>query len=343
MKFNTPKPNLIYYKMYFLLGLLKNPKRFFNFIKYKVNRFKSTVNYKPLIMDLEPTQRCNFKCVMCINFKEKRKDMSFDAFKKIVDKQSGLMEMKIQGVGEPLLNIFFFKMIDYAMKKHLWVRTTTNASLLHINENYKKLVDSKVHDINISIDGATKEIYESIRLGSNFDILKQNCKLINDYNNKVKKTIIRAWVVIQKKNKAEFLKFPYFFHKLGFKEMTYSLSMHNYGRKGENTENTEFGFSKDLFKKLFEICKSLNIKLTFFFHPSFNAKQFCQIPFKRIYVTTDSHMLPCCYIANQEIINFGKHSDFEKIWYNKYNNFRKSMKNIDTVPDYCKNCYESKK
>ena len=339
MKLQTPKPNQVYYRLYFLIGLLRYPRRLANLIKFKLSNFSSVVHYYPTIMDIENTQRCNYKCSMCIRFPEKRKDMTFEEFKKIVDEQFGLMEVKIQGVGEPLLSKDFFKMVDYAKKKWLWIRTTTNGSLLHVNDNNKKLVDSGIHDINISIDGATKAVYETIRVGGNFERIKENCLLINEYNNKVKKTTIRAWVVLQEKNKHQFFDFPRFFSSLGFKEMCYSFAMHNYGREGNNSEMTVFNYSDEDFENLFKICDEMGIKLTFFFHPYFDHDNFCQIPFKRIYVTTDSHILPCCYIANQEVADFGHYSDFKEIWFDNYVEFRSSLKGKDSLPLFCRQCY----
>ena len=43
----------------------------------------------------------------------------------------------------------FFEMIQYARARQIWVRTTTNASLLHAKDNYRKLVDSGVNEIQI--------------------------------------------------------------------------------------------------------------------------------------------------------------------------------------------------
>jgi pyrroloquinoline quinone biosynthesis protein E len=339
MKFATPKPNQLYYKLYFVIGLLKYPDRLINLLKFKLSKFATNVNYYPIMMDIEPTQRCNYRCLMCSPFNKKRDDMQFEEFKNIIDQQIGLMEVKIQGVGEPLLNKDFFKMIHYAKKRMLWVRTTTNGSLLHFCDNYKKLVDSKVHDINISIDGATKEVYESIRIGGDFEQIAHNCKLINDYNNYCKKTVVRAWAVLQKRNLHQFFDFPKLFSKLGFKEITYSFAMHNYGKDDRNRESTSFTFNKEDFSKLFRICRELDIKISFFFLPHFDKNSFCQIPFKRIYVTTDSHILPCCYIANQEIVDFGKYLDFKKIWFEDYNHLRASLKSSHELPFFCQDCY----
>jgi MoaA/NifB/PqqE/SkfB family radical SAM enzyme len=52
---------------------------------------------------------------------------------------------------------------------------------LHLKDNYKKLIDSGVNEIQISIDGADKETFEKIRVGSVFELVVENCKLINAY------------------------------------------------------------------------------------------------------------------------------------------------------------------
>jgi len=49
----------------------------------------------------------------------------------------------------------------------------TNASLLHLRDNYKKLVDTGVNEIQISIDGATKDVFEGIRVGSVFESVEK--------------------------------------------------------------------------------------------------------------------------------------------------------------------------
>ena len=75
----------------------------------------------------------------------------------------------------------FFEMIKYARQKKIWVRITTNASLLHLRDNYKKLVDSDVCEVDISIDGYNKEKYEKIRVGGKYEITTENCKRLNEY------------------------------------------------------------------------------------------------------------------------------------------------------------------
>jgi pyrroloquinoline quinone biosynthesis protein E len=335
----TPKPNVFYYKAYFIYGLMLHPQRLLNYWRYKKNAYTATISHLPLVMDIEPTQRCNYRCRMCMTHKTNRPDLELQEFKNIIDEQYGLMEIKIQGVGEPFLNKDFIAMIKYAKKRHLWVRTTTNGSLLGRDQNYKKLVDSGINDVNISIDGATKEAYEAIRRGGIFERIIDNCTRINEYNNRVRKTTIRAWVVLQALNSQEIYKFPEFFSELGFKEMAYSFAMHNYGQNGQNSEVVEVGIHDLDMKRLGKLATRHKIKINFWFYPSYSTEHFCKIPFERIYLTTDKKILPCCYIANQEVVTFGQYKDFKNVWYQEYAHIRRKMKNKETVPGFCRRCY----
>ena len=181
-----PKPDYWAYKNNLWMGFIKYPKRFFNFIMYKISDRRSNLPYLPIKLDIENVSRCNFHCTMCQVSdwpKNKRaEDMELEDFKRLIDEQYGLFEIKIQGMGEPLLGKDkFFDMIAYSRSKNIWVRTITNAALLHLNNNYKKLIDSGVNEVQLSVDGTTKDTFEKIRRGSKFEQIKLNCKLINDY------------------------------------------------------------------------------------------------------------------------------------------------------------------
>lgn len=89
---------------------------------------------------------------------------------------------KIQGIGEPFLHKDFIQMVEYASSRDIWTRSTTNATILHQkNENYKKIIDAGIGELQISVDGTTKESYELIRKGAHFERMIENCKLINSY------------------------------------------------------------------------------------------------------------------------------------------------------------------
>ena len=78
--------------------------RKFHIIVRKLKYFK--LPYLPLTMDIEPTTGCNFRCTMCDVSSPNwvTKNMKIETFKKIVDMNKQLLQIKLQGMGEPFVN-----------------------------------------------------------------------------------------------------------------------------------------------------------------------------------------------------------------------------------------------
>ena len=158
--------------------------------------------------------------------------MCLHDFKRIIDEQYGLVEIKLQGIGEPSIQgDTFFEMIRYARSKKIWVRTTTNASLLHIRQNYKKYIDSDANEIQISIDGADKEIFELIRHGSRFEKVYENCKLINSYSREQGTIRTKMWTVVQDENEHQLEALVELANELGFTNQVFALDISGRGLK----------------------------------------------------------------------------------------------------------------
>jgi len=209
------------------------PRCFENYQNYLANlngQFQDPVDYLPIKLDIENVSRCNFKCTMCSvsdwHKGQRAADLPLEDFQKIIDEQYGVFEIKLQGLGEPTLQRDpYFEMIKYARARHIWVRTTTNASLLHLNQNAKKLIDSDVNEIQISVDGATKETFEGIRRGSHYPTVIRNINLINRINN----SRTKMWTVVQRDNAAELERLVDLAANVGFKSQVFSSDIHGWG------------------------------------------------------------------------------------------------------------------
>ncbi|GFP38125.1 hypothetical protein HKBW3S44_01805, partial [Candidatus Hakubella thermalkaliphila] len=141
----------------------------------------------PLKVIIENTNACNSDCTFCVHSKMSRKKgfMSFPLFKKIVDDCANLevKEVAIYRLGEPLLDPQFSKEIAYAKKAGIEiVSTNTNASLLD-EENATKILDSGLDVIYVSLDATSKNIYEGIRRGLNYDVVERNIKRFIELRN----------------------------------------------------------------------------------------------------------------------------------------------------------------
>jgi radical SAM protein with 4Fe4S-binding SPASM domain len=132
-----------------------------------------------LYLDIEPTNYCNFNCSFCVSKQAERKRgyMSDETFNRICEqgKKYGTKGIRFLRWGEPLLHSNISNMIkkihDYGLLSHI----TTNGSLL-TKDLSKKLIDSGLDSIIISMQGLNKEEYKKLR-GNNYN------KVIEGLNN----------------------------------------------------------------------------------------------------------------------------------------------------------------
>lgn len=350
MKLPQPKPDMFQYRKTILSGFLLHPSRLSNYIKFKRSKRAKSLAYLPVKMDIEPVSRCNFRCKMCAvsGWKNGKRadDLTFEGFKKLLDGQKGVYELKIQGMGEPLLNKDIFSMIKYARKKGIWVRITTNASLLHVNENYKKLIDADPGEIQISIDGTTKETFEGIRRGANFELIKKNCRLINDYCGSKGALKTRMWTVLQKDNLPELYNFPRLAKELNFKRWSLSLDLGDWGQDAWAQKNREISagtLSPVVFDRLYNLGKDLELDVTCWAmaskYSSETTEKVCPWPFERAFISSDARIVPCCMIGDPRVADMGDALNFSSQWRGSlYQNFRE-MHLSGRIPAYCRNCY----
>lgn len=347
--FPTPSPSKEYQQV-IDAGFKKYPKRYENYLRFKESNRVSTPNYTPIKMDIEPVSRCNFKCDMCIvsSFEnlQRAEDLSFDDFKNIIDENIGVYEVKIQGLGEPFMHKDFIKMVHYASEKLIWTRSTTNASILHKDNNYKKIIDAGIGELQISIDGSTKETYEIIRVNSKFETMVRNVKMINEYQNSLNLNKTRMWFLLQDINYKDRFDVPAFAKELGFKRVTISLDIIGWGSDEWEEKNGKKSkanvITQDDIDKLLNLAKKIGIDLSFWgISNKYSSSNLCPWVFERTFVSSDKYILPCCMISNPEIFNFGlKDKEFIKTWNSQeYIEFRQ-MHLDSNIPDICEFCYK---
>src|SRR5437764_7904327 len=99
--------------------------------------------------------------------------MDFEQFTRLIDQFVNVQELHLQGLGEPMMHPRFFDMIAYAAEKG--IRVTTNSNLTLLNERRaERCVTSGLDCLHISLDGATAETYERIRVRAHFDRVVHN-------------------------------------------------------------------------------------------------------------------------------------------------------------------------
>ncbi|MCG6552158.1 MAG: radical SAM protein [Candidatus Magnetominusculus sp. LBB02] len=352
MKLPAPSADTNAYEQTLQNGLLKYPERKENYERFKAASKKPTVEYLPLRMDYEVTSRCNFRCVMCMVSERKQGgDMAFESFRRSIDELYGLVEVKLQGLGEPLLNKDIYRMISYAAERFIWSRLTVNGSLLHINDNYKRLIDSNPGEVQLSIDGATKDVYEKIRRGADFDTVVKNAAMLNQYAESLGLQKTRCWTVVQKYNEHQLFEIIELADKMAFRRITFSITLSNFGSdywEEKNKALSPSATSAALYEtglRLIEHGRGYGIEVTFWdgsnkYSLNGGDDLLCAWLFERAFISSDMKVVPCCVISSPEVCTCGSASDFRGVWNNDiYVNLRQSHLNR-TPPSFCRQCYE---
>ena len=153
--------------------------------QYRKDYFTVLIDHKhehffdyPLTVVLELINRCNLECVMCYQgfrndtkqhtIKDKMLDKIFDDFKE--NKLSALM----LSASEPLLYKGIKKVLDRTKDAEIMdVFLFTNGALL-TEERSKMILDSSVTRLFVSIDAATQESYDKVRVPVSKRLLKEN-------------------------------------------------------------------------------------------------------------------------------------------------------------------------
>jgi len=141
----------------------------------------------PLSLEFETNNTCNYACSMCIyaekselhpdyRDKQPKGNMDFELYKRIIDEASEhRMPAATYGFWcEPLLHPKIVDMIDYGTRRGLIdMRIGTNGQLLDDNKA-KGFIDAGLQRLEVSLDAFTKETFEKVRIGGDFDKVVRN-------------------------------------------------------------------------------------------------------------------------------------------------------------------------
>lgn len=108
---------------------------------------------RPYFAHLAFTHNCNLRCSFCHIPEERIKEQDTAGMQRIIDEldRLGIAVLSISGGGEPLLRRDFATLLNYAADKGLYVKITSNGTMS--KQKYQELLDSRVTEIAISLDG----------------------------------------------------------------------------------------------------------------------------------------------------------------------------------------------
>jgi len=174
---------------------------------------KKTKTIEPIFLQIETTNVCNGKCLMCPhkNMKRKPKVMNQKNFEKIVDNVLSSYKIKritLSGFGEPLADLGLIEKIKFLNKKYPNVKIDffTNGSML-TEKKAGELLKLKIEKIVFSING-TENNYNKVT-GMDYKRTKRNIDNFLKLREKMRRKdiLVNMSLMILDQNKNELDKF----------------------------------------------------------------------------------------------------------------------------------------
>ncbi|WP_162166859.1 radical SAM/SPASM domain-containing protein [Campylobacter fetus] len=227
--------------------------------RFSLKNFNDYIKF-PKYFEVETVNACNAHCKMCSiehwegyqdknKFKRIMSDDTWSKFVQCITPYSKWIEkISLTKLGEPLLDFKIQDRIKDLKKLNIKnVSITTNASLL--NEDIsKKLLDSELDELNVSIDGLSKEVYEAIRIGLKHEnVYKNTIKFINMRDGGGYHTSIRIRLTQQEQNLHEIADWTNFWKsKTDKNDKVYTMPLLTWGNRlfSETQSKIEFMSNK---------------------------------------------------------------------------------------------------
>jgi MoaA/NifB/PqqE/SkfB family radical SAM enzyme len=274
---------------------------------------------------IEINDSCNLDCAMCLTSSSQRSKglMSLDLFEATVKaiKESRFISTNLHTVGEPLANKRLPDYLKILKKYDLPVNSiSTNGLLLEKNLDTLFEYREQIGRIRLSIDGASKEVYEKIRLGGKWENLHRNLLRFVERNEQAENPFkVAVNSIISLDN----------FHEIAFIPHIFS----------HVAEPTAFSF---------HWIDSLSPENDYFinrsyFGPDYHLKVPCDLLWSNVYVTKNGQLTSCCRDYDGDLIfsKIGENSIIEA-----FNNpaIRKLRRlhldnRPEALPDSCQNCF----
>jgi len=322
----------------------------------------------PTFLQIEPVGQCNLRCQMCaIQFRQDGPPygplafMEFDAFTRLIDEFVGLEELHLQGLGEPMMHPRFFDMVSYASGKGVKVSTNSNLTLLN-ERRAAACVTSGLSRLHVSVDGATAEMYERIRVRSKLDKVTRSLGLLRDARNRLgsSQPHVQMVTVIMRQNLHELPDLVRFAAHWEMERLWVQHLCHDFGEEHLPThyrpmrdfvqEQTLLEDDPERVAQFFGearlVADELGVDLRLPRtqprpHPAGTpGRKRCSWPWDQAYVSYQGLTMPCCMVSTPDRMNFGnmlegKASD---VWNDPaFADFRARL-DSDDPPDLCRSC-----
>jgi len=257
--------------------------------------------------------------------------MPIDSYREIVDQLSPhLVYLTLYFQGEPMLNRNFIEMVTYAKQKRIFVATSTNGHFLD-DSSARKIVESGLDRLIISLDGIDQSTYEKYRVGGKLDTVLTGIANIMKWKKELhsSRPFVELQFLVLGTNEHQIQDIQRFANsiladKLSFK----SAQLYNFGDNPFITSKPAFSRYEKSSEGKLKIRNSLPNRCHRMWHSSV--------------ITWDGKILPCCFDKDAgHVLGDLAAESFATTWRGPgYKEFRKGIFKSRKEINICSNCTE---
>lgn len=271
---------------------------------------------KKILLELELTNICNARCVMCpvSTMKREKGFMTPRTFDMLLNKgiEYGIERIRFCGLGEPLLHDDFCEFLTRTKANHVLAELITNGSLL-TQDMVRCLIQNHVDTLSVSFPSLIKENYERIMKGLFFERVLENVLFAVRELKKACSTHIRITSVMTGINHEEKERVKQFWAQEG---VDY-IELHTAHNRG--------GHLKDL--ELFHLSDQPEERA-----PAENEKTLCAWPLRQFFIGWDGSVYLCCCDVEGEY-------RVGNVFEDEFGEMERTQESITlSQPDLCRQC-----
>ncbi len=308
----------------------------------------------PRNIELEITSRCDKKCLFCEHtyWNEPKWDLTYENMIHITSQFPKLKWVNLTGEGDSFLNRDYLQIIKHLKSRSVAVYLVDSFDLI-TKDIAEKLVEYGVDGIYISFDAATKDTYEFIKKGCEFERTLENIRNMIEIKKQVHSPIPELCFryVVNTKNYHEMPDYLDLIHSLGTnKEIGDNFTIEFVGLL-YYPQTAEYFLERIPDKIMREVARraeKYNFRIMYS-HPGKDIPPLdaCSA-WVEPYIMMGGYVLPCCQVLQTNDRDrlrkyaFGNINEipFQDIWYSeRYRTFRKMIPDPKgLVPILCQGC-----
>lgn len=302
----------------------------------------SRVAVPPLALDVEPINRCNFRCPHCqvTHWEKPAAQLSRERFGQLLDQFPALGKVKLQGMGEPFLHRQLEELLEEAQERGIEPGLISNGSLL-TEARIQRLLELPELRLTISLDGATAATFEAMRPGSKFEQVCANLGRLVQARGERSAPRIEVWTVVTRANLAELPDLVRLVRSLGADRLTLQLFVSDWGKPSMKARAREIRVSDPALEETLKTAREVGLAVDVYRGDLLSRAKKCAWPWTGAFVAANGDVVPCCILADAEVARMGNlfEQPFSQIWNGEsYRELRRRIRDHD-LPDYCRNCY----